>query len=94
MRFEWDENKRISNLEKHGLDFLDAYVLWDDVMVVVPDSRYEYGEGRYIALGKFYKRIVVCAYTLRGESIRIISLRKANAREVKYYEQVLKKQNG
>ena len=85
--FEWDENKRISNLEKHGVDFIDAAEFWSSPMVVIDDQRYQYGENRYIALGLLKKRVVVCAYTVRQNSvIRIISFRKANDREVKFYE--------
>ena len=85
--FEWDENKRLSNLEKHGLDFFDAAELWSFPMMICEDQRYQYGENRYIALGLLEKRVVVCAYTTRDNNIiRIISFRKANSREVQRYE--------
>ncbi len=90
-RFEWDENKRISNLEKHGIDFFDAHEIWDSLMLVADDLRFNYGENRFIALGSLKNRIVACAYTTRkNKIIRIISLRKANSREVKYYEKIIK----
>ncbi|EKD92405.1 MAG: hypothetical protein ACD_29C00023G0001 [uncultured bacterium] len=92
MIFEWNENKRIINLEKHGIDFIDAYKLWLSIMAIAEDKRYDYSESRFIALGLLKNRVVVCAYTTRGnDTIRIISLRKANKREIKRYEQNEKK---
>lgn len=89
-QFEWDENKRIQNVEKHGLDFLDAHELWDAPMLIARDDRYDYGENRFIALGSLRDRIVVCAYTEREKTVCIISFRKANSREVKQYEKIIK----
>lgn len=43
-QFEWDENKRIKNLEKHGLDFLDAHELWDAPMLIASDDRPLWGK--------------------------------------------------
>ncbi|OGT26534.1 MAG: hypothetical protein A3I77_06735 [Gammaproteobacteria bacterium RIFCSPLOWO2_02_FULL_42_14] len=91
MNFEWDDNKRMMNLEKHGLDFFDAHELWDSPMLVADDQRYHYGENRFIALGLLKNHVVVCAYTIReNETIRVISFRKANSREVKHYEKIIK----
>lgn len=87
MEFEWDEAKRRSNLEKHGLDF--AYALefeWENARVVV-DNQLEYGEERRIALGLFRGRAHVVVYTVRGNVTRMISFRKANAREIRIYEE-------
>jgi len=66
MNFEWDEKKREHNVEKHGLDFVDATEIWELPMVIAPDQRFEYGESRYIAMGVLRGRVVICAYTQRG----------------------------
>ncbi len=87
MYFEWDENKRLRNLEKHGVDFVTAYRLWEAPMVVVQDTRFNYGEPRWIGVGRLEGRVMVVAFTKRAETIRLISYRKANQREVIFYEQ-------
>lgn len=87
MIFEWDEAKRLLNLEKHGVDFVDANKMWDGVMFVSEDTRREYGESRYIGIGRIDGRTMVVVYTNRNANIvRIISLRKANSRETRSYE--------
>mgnify|MGYP003383689137 CR=1 FL=1 len=84
--YEWDESKRLSNLDLHRLDFLDAGEFDWESSLVAPDLRREYGEDRYIALGKFHDRLTVLVFTPREEAIRLISWRKANSREVFIYE--------
>lgn len=86
MRFEWDEGKRVANLAKHGVDFPAAEQFAFEDAIVEPDDRRDYGEAREIAIGRIGDRLHVLVYTRRGEAIRIIGLRKANAREVKRYE--------
>ena len=86
MQYEWDEAKRLANLIKHGVDFTETEEFcWDTALETV-DDRQRYGEERWVALGAIADRIHVMIYTLRGKTIRIISLRKANKREVTYYE--------
>ncbi len=86
MRYEWDEGKREANKLKHGVDFDRAESFdWETALTLL-DDRQDYGEPRYIALGRIAKRLYVMVYTVRGEAVRIIGLRKANDREVKYYE--------
>lgn len=46
MRFEWDEQKRLLNLQKHGIDFVDVQKLFDDEIYVIADDRFDYGENR------------------------------------------------
>ena len=84
--FEWDESKRKHNLAKHGVDFdavweMDWAVAWQRL-----DNRADYGETRYVAFAPIGDRLYCCAYTQRGENKRIISLRKANKKEVWMYE--------
>ncbi len=86
MEDEWDEAKRRSNLEKHGVDFsaIEAFE-WGSA-VIQPSCRGE--ELRYTATGFIGNRLHYVVYTIRGDTRRIISLRKTNARERRRYEQV------
>ncbi len=84
-KYEWDEDKRRENREKHGVDFC-AVVDFDwNTAASAEDLRS--GEVRIVASGYIGERLHVIVYTERGDSTRIISLRKANPREVKRYEQ-------
>jgi len=86
--YEWDENKRLSNIDKHGVDFADMVPLFgSDEALVMLDNREDYGEERYILFCPFNEIVFHVAFTRRNETIRIISARKANKRERKYYEQ-------
>ena len=87
MRIEFDPAKDASNQEKHGLSLALASGLdWDEALVWV-DDRYEYGELRMIALAPDTGILYYVAFVDRGDARRIISLRKANRREVKHYVQ-------
>ncbi len=88
MLYIWDETKRASNLAKHGIDFrLAADFEWETAGIV-PDPRRSYGETRFIAAGFIGQRLHVMVFTFRGENVRIISLRKANRREILRYEKL------
>ena len=91
MKFEWDEEKNKTNIRKHGLDFADAPEIFDGPMLVRLDTRQDYGEDRWIGIGFLRNRVVVVVYVERddGETIRIISLRKALKYERKQFEQEL-----
>ncbi|MEW6740183.1 MAG: BrnT family toxin [Nitrospirota bacterium] len=87
MRYEWDEAKRIRTLLKRGVDFTDAEKFqWQTAKIIV-DERREYTEQRFVATGFIEGRLHVMAFTMRSSAIRIISLRKANKREAKNYEE-------
>lgn len=87
MEFEWDEEKRQSNLQKHGVDFIRACQIFEGYTVEFEDSRYNYGEERFIAIGQTGGQVFTVVYTLRGEVIRLISARKATKNERRiYYE--------
>ncbi len=89
--FEWDEDKRQSNLLKHGLDFEDARYFFDEPSIFKLDIRFNYGEKRYVSVGKVFNRTVVLIFSKPSlNSIRIISFRKANFRESRYYDETLK----
>jgi len=89
MPFEWDKNKRLSNLAKHGIDFRDAERFFKTEPLCFEDCRQDYNEKRFIAFGEIEERLIITVYTLRKDNIRIISMRKANARERRLYEQYI-----
>lgn len=94
MNVTWDEGKRRANLAKHGLDFAAAEKLFDDYRLERLDTRQDYGEDRWIALGMIHGKVVVLVYTERDEDIRAISLRKATPEERTIYEQARFKRLG
>lgn len=85
MKFEWDENKRRANLQKHGFDFADAERIFESDRVIFIDDRFDYGEMRLVTIGFLSQRIVTVTYTEHDEVIRIISLRKATKNEQTKY---------
>lgn len=70
--YEWDENKRLANLAKHGVDFEAALDFDWGTAIETLDNRLDYGETRWIAIGKIKRRLHVMVYTERGDNIRII----------------------
>lgn len=85
MRYVFDTAKDAVNLAKHGVSLALAEVLFAGPHVSVSDDRFDYGEMRQIAFGRINGRLFVCVYVDRGAQRRVISLRKANRREVKRY---------
>lgn len=87
MDYQWDQDKAKINLRKHRVDFADAVIIFeDDFALTIPDD-YP-AEERFVTIGMdALGRILVVIYTWRGESIRIISARKATKRERKQYEE-------
>ncbi len=87
MDFEWDDVKSESCFTSRGFDFaFAARIFFDPDRIVVTDTRRVYGEERFQLTGKIEGRLFVVVYTPRRSSIRIISARKANHREVQQYE--------
>jgi|SRR6185437_317780 len=88
MKFEWDENKNITNVEKQGLNFQDAKELFTNgSLYFTVDNRKAYGEIRYSGLGYINGRLLNVVFTQRHpDIIRIISFRRANNREKKHFE--------
>jgi len=86
VQYEWDHNKAQANFAKHEVDFSAAEEFDWTTAIETYDDRFDYGEKRWIALGFIQNRLHVLVYTRRYESIRIISLRKANTREREFYE--------
>jgi uncharacterized DUF497 family protein len=83
MRITFDRAKRQQALRERGLDFRQAKEVFDGPHLTRPDDRKDYGEPRYISAGKLLERIVIIVWTPRGMARRIISMRKANDREIK-----------
>ena len=85
MEFEWDEEKRQSNLRKHGIDFVRAAAIFNGPVLEKVDNRYNYGETRFVALGEVEGVVLFVVYTWRGSVCRIVSARRANKRERQQY---------
>ena len=84
MEFEWDEGKRRRVLRERGLDFLDATVLFDGrPLLTVPSSRS--AEERWLGIGLIEGRLIAAIWTLRGERVRIITMRRARHEEKRRY---------
>lgn len=82
----YDENKRSINLEKHGIDFMDAPHVFEGFTITREDTRLKYGEPRYQTLGLLGGVVVVLVvHTPRGDDDHIISMRKADKHEQKIY---------
>jgi uncharacterized DUF497 family protein len=91
MRFEWDADKNIINIKKHGIDFKDVTEMFNYEMLSSLDLRGDYGEERWVGLGWLKPSLGVVVYVERHEdTIRIISARKATKYEVKKYENHIK----
>lgn len=86
--FEWDDAKAASNAEKHGISFDEARSVFRDPFAVeLLDDRENYGEERYILIGMSTANILVVVYTEREERNRIISARKAEPNERRFYHE-------
>ena len=87
MNYEWDPNKARSNHKKHGIRFADAVGVFEDENAITIQDEHE-REDRFFTIGMdFLSRVLVVVYTFRDIVIRIISARKATARERKMYEE-------
>ena len=85
MRFTHDPRKLASNVAQHGVGFESAQGFEWETAVILVDARQRYGETRFAASGLMGSRLYVMVFTLREISVRIISLRKANTKEVQRY---------
>jgi uncharacterized protein len=93
--FEWEEKKNKENIRKHGLDFADAWEIFEAPMLTDLDTREDYGEDRWFGIGFLRERVVVILFTERDEdTIRIISVRKAQKHERIQFEEALRNQLG
>ena len=87
MKIEFDAAKHFANVRERGLSFDRAAKFDFDSAIVQQDSRKDYPEVRYVAIGYLDSRLHVLCFTGIDGGIRVISFRKANSREVKIYEQ-------
>jgi len=86
LEFEWDEEKASANLAKHRVSFLTAAEIFANEIMERIDDREDYGEIRFIALGRVDTEVYRVVYTWRGENlIRIISAQKASIDEREIY---------
>ena len=86
MKFEWDAQKSLTNMEKHGIDFETANSLWLDdrrveIEMTFPDEK------RWALIAKIQEKTWTAIYTVRDETIRLISVRRARPKEVRLYEE-------
>jgi uncharacterized protein len=89
MNFTWDEAKRKANIAKHGLDFADAEKVFAGPTVLFEDDRTDYGEQRMIGIGLLEYLVVLIVHVETDDTIRIISMRKAESDETNlFYENV------
>lgn len=90
MKIEYDPAKRNTTLETRGLDMAQAGEVWNGPHLSFEDNRQDYGEPRFITFGLLSDRLVFVAWTQRGNTCRVISMRKANEREKKRYGPLLR----
>lgn len=84
-KFEFDENKSRSNLEKHGIDFHSAQELWRDPDLIEIRAK-STDEPRSLVIGLIHDKAWSAVITYRGETIRIISVRRSRNTEIEIYE--------
>ncbi len=85
MEIVFDPAKRQATLENRGLDMARAAEIFAGATLTIADDRQDYGEPRFVTIGRLDGRMVVSVWTPRGAARRIISLRKANDREQALY---------
>lgn len=83
--FEYDDDKSQANLEKHGIDFLDAQALWEDPDLLEIRAKSD-DEPRFLIVGLIGQKHWSAVVTYRNGTIRLISVRRSRTREVELYE--------
>jgi uncharacterized protein len=88
---EWDKDKARSNLQKHGVSFVEGITTLDDPFsITIDDPKHSIGEARFLTIGYSNRyRMLVVSYTERNETVRLISARPATPQERRMYEQNL-----
>jgi uncharacterized DUF497 family protein len=87
MEFEVDPEKSRANLKKHGLSLDQAKWLWQVPAVVIRARTV--GEERFMIIGRLGKRMYSCIYTMRGETVRLISARRSHQKEERIYHEII-----
>ncbi len=83
MKFTYDLKKSQSNKEKHGVDFEEAQKIWVSGPVIMPTKSVD--EPRWVAIGSIDIRVYTAVFTMRGDTVRIISCRPARTKEKEAY---------
>lgn len=86
MKITYDPVKRLITLKDRELDFEEAKLVFAGRHFTKRDDRVDYGEDRFITIGRLRGRMVVLVWTMRGDATHIISMRKANEREEKRFQ--------
>jgi len=90
MVFEWDTDKNLANIRKHRIDFVDVPEVFNGPLIINLDTRHNYREDRWIAVGLLRQSVVVVVYVERAENVvRIISARKAQRHEKENFRKTL-----
>lgn len=90
MKIEWDEAKNRANIRKHGFDLAEAEEMFRGLLLIRPDTDEDYGEERWVGIGMIRGRVALVAFAERPQdTIRVISLRKADHEEREQYEKAL-----
>jgi uncharacterized protein len=91
MKYIWDEGKNRANRHKHGVDFADVPRMFDHPMVTFLDQKKEYGEDRWVGIGWLADMLAVVVFTEPdGNTVRIVSARKANRHEQDIYTEEIR----
>ena len=85
MKLEFDQEKSDANKQKHGIDFVEAQVLWQDPDRLQVPARTQ-GEPRFMLIGRIRDKHWSAIFTIRDDKIRIISVRRSRTKEVEHYE--------
>ncbi len=85
MDITFDAAKDLANQEKHGLGLEFGSDIIKNAVTTLMDTRFDYGEDRFVSFGYSGTRLYVCVYVIREDTIRLISVRKANDRETRRY---------
>lgn len=89
MEFEWDNNKAITNLQKHGVSFSEAATVFgDSLSITFADPDHSINESPFITIGlSAANQMIILSHTDRDERIRIINARKTTRKEQRLYEE-------
>ena len=87
MKITFDPEKRDATLKARGLDFADAETVFAHRHTTRQDTRHDYGEDRFITVGLKGNRLVVVVWTLREGACRVISMRDADVKEKRFFDQ-------
>ena len=87
MEFEFDPRKSQSNREKHGIDFVAAQAIWEDPALLEIPAR-TLDEPRWLVIGRIGRKHWSAVITLRGQAIRLISVRRSRPEEIQLYERL------